>query len=180
MRVIAGNYKGRNIDCPKGNRIRPTSDMVRTAVFNILNTRVDIEEANVLDVFCGTGAYGIEALSRGGKFVGFIDNHRESLDTTRHNIGKMHQEKNYKIYGYDAEKLPKADIQYNVILIDPPYKSGFVPKTLAALKAGDWIAPDALIVAEEGELEEIKLPEGFEFKSERRYGNTKVYLIAML
>jgi 16S rRNA (guanine966-N2)-methyltransferase len=180
MRVIAGNYKGRNIDCPKGDRIRPTSDMVRTAVFNILSTRVDLESAKVLDVFCGTGAYGIEALSRGAEFVGFVDNHRESIEVTKHNINKMHQEKNYKIYGYDAEKLPKADVQYDVILIDPPYKSGFVPKTLLALKNGGWIADGALIIAEEGELEKIEFPAGFEIKLDRRYGNTKVYLLSNL
>ena len=177
MRVISGKYKGRTIECPKGNRIRPTSDMVRSAVYNILNNFVDWENANLLDVFCGTGAFGIEALSRGAKFVGFIDNHRESVEFTKKNLQRIHTENNTYVYSYDATQLPKADRAYDVIFIDPPYNSGLIGKVLNGLKNGGWINAGARIILEESDKENVGAMPGFKVVNDRRYGNTKLYIL---
>ncbi len=173
MRVIAGKYKGRKIECPSGDKIRPSSDMLRGAVFNILQFAVDWENANVLDVCCGTGAFGIEALSRGAKFAGFIDSAREALDVTKHNLMKLNEDK-FETMLHAVENLPAARKQYDVIYIDPPYLVGLVPKALKSLKEKNWIAPKAIILAEVSERDKLVLPDGFKIKDERRYGNSKL------
>ncbi len=151
--------------------------MVRSAAYNILQNRIYWEDTNVLDVFCGTGSYGIEAISRGAKFAGFIDNHHESVEATRMNIEKMHPEKNYSIFAYDVQQLPKADREYDIIFMDPPYRTGIAPKVIASLKAGGWVAKDALVFVEDAEREKLDVPEGFEVESERRYGNTQLWIL---
>jgi len=179
MRIIAGKYKGRKIECPPGDKIRPSSDMLRGAVFNILQFNVDWENANVLDVCCGTGAFGIEALSRGAKFVGFMDSSRESLDVTKHNLTKLNEDK-FELMLNAVEALPLARKQYDVIYVDPPYLTGLVPKALKSLREKNWIAPNAIILAEASERDKIAAPEGFEIKNERRYGNSKLLKIELL
>ena len=180
MRIIAGKHKGRRIDCPPGDAIRPTSDMLRGAVFNILNFNVDWENSNVLDLCCGTGAFGIEALSRGAKFVTFIDSGREALETTRHNLEKIKEDGKHEILSCSAENLPAAKRQYAVSYIDPPYSSGVVPKALKALKEKNWIADGAHILAEIAEREKFTAPEGFELKDARRYGNSKLLILKLI
>ena len=181
MRIIAGKYKGRKVECPPGDKIRPSSDMLRGAVFNILQFAVDWPNANVLDACCGTGAFGIEALSRGAKHVGFLDSSRESLEVTRHNLEKMGIEKTqYDLFLQPVENLSSARAQYDVIYIDPPYHSGIVPKALKALKEKNWIAPGAIILAETSERDKTATPEGFVITEERRYGNSKLLKISLM
>lgn len=180
MRVIAGQYKGRKIDCPEGKAIRPSSDMLRGAVFNILQFNVDWENAKVLDVCCGTGAFGIEALSRGAKFACFIDSSRESIEVTKHNLNKFNiPYENYELSHQSVENLGNARQAYDVIYVDPPYLQGLVPKALKNLKDKNWIAPGAMILAEASERDKIILPDGFVLKDERRYGNSKLLKIEM-
>lgn len=179
MRIIAGKHKGRRIDCPEGNAIRPTSDMLRGAVFNILNFAVDWENANILDGCCGTGAFGIEALSRGAKFVTFVDSNRDSIEVTKHNLSKLNEDGHYEFMSHAIENLPEARRQYNVLYIDPPYSSGLVPKALKVLRNKNWIAKDAIIMAEIAERDKLAAPEGYVIKSERRYGNSKLIILSL-
>ncbi len=181
MRIIAGKYKGRRIICPEGKTVRPTSDMVRSATFNILNNIVDWENANALDVCCGTGAFGIEALSRGVKFAAFIDSSREAIEATRHNLAKVNEDPaHYEIYSNAVENLPAARRQFDVIYIDPPYSAGLVPKALKSLREKGWLAEKPIIIVETGEREKIIFPPEFEVRDERRYGNTKLLRIKLV
>lgn len=174
MRVIAGKHKGRRIDCLEGKAIRPTSDMMRGAVFNMLNFNVDWEATNVLDICCGTGAFGIEALSRGAAFVGFVDSSRESIEMTRHNLSKLGDDDKVSVMQHSIENLPIAKKKYHVIYIDPPYFAGLVPKALRNLRDKGWVADNAIILAEMAERDKITAMDGYEITNERRYGNSKL------
>lgn len=180
MRVIAGKHKGRRIECLEGKTIRPTSDMLRGAVFNKLQFNVDWESTNVADICCGTGAFGIEALSRGAQYVTFVDSNRESLDMTRKNLSKLGEEGHYELLGSAVENLPVSRKQHGVLYIDPPYFAGIVPKALKSLKEKNWIAPEAVIMCEMSERDKFAAPEGFEIVEERRYGNTKLVIVKLV
>lgn len=176
MRVIAGKHRGRIIESPEGKRVRPTSEMVRGAVFNILQNIIDWENTSVLDVCCGTGAVGIEALSRGAKFAGFIDSHRESLKFAEKNIAALKETPNTVIFAATLEKLIKADRRYDLIFIDPPYNEGLVDVAIPALIKHGWLADNATLVIEMSERETPKTLEILDISKERSYGKTKVII----
>jgi 16S rRNA (guanine966-N2)-methyltransferase len=174
MRIIAGKHRGRKLESPEGNRVRPTSDMVRGAVFNIMQNITDWENTNVLDVCCGTGAFGIEALSRGAKFAGFIDSHRESLKFTESNLKNLGETSNAAVFAATLEKLPRANMEYDLIFIDPPYNSGLCDVALAELARHGWVNINATLVLEMSERETPKLLHTLDVQKERLYGKTKV------
>lgn len=189
MRIIAGKHKGRRIELDKDARkkgdqpIRPTSEFAREAVFNILaHSKRGLNGhgfagQTVLDVCCGTGAFGLEALSRGAASVTFIDQARESIATARHNATRMQEEDHVEFFVADAARLPRARKTYSLVFIDPPYFSKVIEPALAGLKAGGWLAPEALIVAEHDAKETVTMPESFEVIDERRYGRAIIKLI---
>ena len=189
MRIISGKHKGRKIELLKeaGSDIRPTSEFAREAIFNILNHGKfsdddDADSGNiagkeVLDAFCGTGAFGLEALSRGAKSVTFIDQNRASIATTRHNAEKMHESENVVFIQADACKLGKARKQYNLIFLDPPYFKNLIIPALNSLYSGGWIAPNALIVTEHDSKEHIDFPHNFEVVDSRKYGRAMVEML---
>ena len=180
MRVITGKYRGRRVDAVKGDRVRPTSDKVRTAIFNILNNMVEWEEVNFLDICCGTGAVGIEALSRGAKKVCFIDNHPESVECTRHNLEKIGEGKN-PLLRASIDALPIAREIYNVVFIDPPYRDTLIPAGLKSLIEQKWIDTNSIVICEQSVNDkDTKIPADFEIFDERRYGNTKLCLIRLI
>jgi 16S rRNA (guanine966-N2)-methyltransferase len=174
MRIIAGKHRGRKIVSPEGKRVRPTSDMVRGSIYNMLSNIVDLEGVAVLDVCCGTGAFGLEALSRGAEFAGFIDSHRESLKFAELNIAAMKEKESTSVFAATVEKLPRADRQYNIIFVDPPYKSGLIDVAVPALIKHGWVHPKALLILEMGEREDIKCYDLIDVFRERLYGTTKV------
>ena len=176
MRIIAGKHRGRKIESPEGKRVRPTSDMVRGAVFNMLQNIVDWENLNVLDVCCGTGAFALEALSRGAKFAGLIDSHRESLKFAEGNIAAMKETANTSIFAATVEKLPRADREYDLIFIDPPYNLGLVDIAVYSLVKHGWVSKNAILVLELSEKEKIKCIDILDVYKERMYGKTKVLL----
>ena len=174
MRIIAGKHRGRKIESPEGKRVRPTSDMVRGSIFNMLSNLVDLEGLSVLDVCCGTGAFGLEALSRGAEFAGFIDSHRESLKFAEHNIEQMKEKANSAVIAATVEKLPRANREYNIIFIDPPYKSGLIDIALPNLIKHGWVHPKALLILEMAEEEITTSAHLLEIHRERQYARTKV------
>ena len=176
MRIIAGKYKGRKIEMPKTKDVRPTADMVRGAVFNILNNLIDWEETTIMDLCCGTGSFGIEALSRGAKFVCFIDNNLDSIELTRRNLAKLEAD-NCEVIKAAAENLPIARRKYDIIYIDPPYFSGLVVKALKNVKAKEYLNKDSIIIAEMSRKEKFAAPDGFIIKDERDYGNKKIIIL---
>jgi len=179
MRIVAGKHKGRTLAAPKGHDTRPTSDRTRGAVFNILEHGIEglsLRDTHVLDVFAGTGALGLEALSRGAAHATFIEQGREALKCLSGNIQALKVEGQTKTLKTDATRPATTEQPCNLVFLDPPYGKELVTKALMALKAKGWIAAGATIVAEVGSKEDIALPEGFVVLDERTYGAAKIVI----
>jgi 16S rRNA (guanine966-N2)-methyltransferase len=177
MRVVGGRLKGRNIAAPASRDIRPTADRLRESVFNILVHAYDnpIQEARVLDLFAGTGALGIEAISRGAAFALFVDNGAEARALLRNNVEALALGGVSKVYRRDATDLgPAHPMQpFSLAFLDPPYGKGLAEKSLASLRDGGWLVPGALVVVEEAKAAGFAAPEGFEELERRAYDDTE-------
>ena len=162
MRIVAGQWRGRTLTAPTGSVTRPTADRVRQALFDMLlhapwGGRTCVEGAIVLDVFAGTGAMGLEALSRGAARAVFVERDRAALAALRANIAACRAEDRCSVLAMDAERVPSGEAA-SLVFLDPPYGQGLVPLALARLHATGRIAPGALIVAETGRDEEALAP----------------------
>jgi 16S rRNA (guanine966-N2)-methyltransferase len=160
MRIVAGKFKGRPIEGPASLETRPTSDRVRESLFNILAHGIDdfdIEGARVLDLFAGTGALGLEALSRGAKFCQFVEESAEARGLIRKNADSLGAIGLCKIWRRDATDLGPSAPQtpFQLAFVDPPYGKGLGEKTLASLVAGEWLVPNAIVVLEESVKAEV-------------------------
>lgn len=177
MRVVGGRLRGRNIVAPASRDIRPTADRLRESVFNILMHAYGnpIEGARVLDLFAGTGALGIEAVSRGAKFTLFVDNGAESRALLRNNVEALGLGGVTKVYRRDAANLgPAYPVEpFALVFLDPPYGKGLAEKALASLRDGGWLLPDALLVVEESKAASFAAPDGFEELERRAYDDTE-------
>jgi 16S rRNA (guanine966-N2)-methyltransferase len=177
MRVVGGRLKGRNIAAPSSRDIRPTADRLRESVFNILVHAYDnpIDGARVLDLFAGTGALGIEAVSRGAAFTLFVDNGAEARALLRNNVESLALGGVTKVYRRDATDLgPAHPMQpFSLAFLDPPYGKGLAEKALASLRAGGWLVPGALVVVEEAKAAGFASPDGFEELERRAYDDTE-------
>jgi 16S rRNA (guanine966-N2)-methyltransferase len=154
MRIVAGQWRSRTLSAPPGSHTRPTADRVRQALFDMLlhapwGGRDTIEGASVLDVFAGTGALGLEALSRGAAHATFIENDSTALTALRSNIVALRAEPHCTVLPIDALDAPHGQ-QCSLVFLDPPYGNDLVTRALARLRATGWIAPSALIIAETG------------------------------
>ena len=181
MRIIGGKYRGHALTAPKGKTLRPTSDRAREAIFNILDHSVEgagPDGAAVLDVFAGTGALGLEALSRGADRAAFIDSGRAALDCARKNARALGCEDAAVFLGLDAARLPPpppdSGAPATLAFLDPPYGSGLAEAALHCLAAKGWIAPGTVLVVEIGARDSLDLPEGFQVTDERNYGAARV------
>jgi 16S rRNA (guanine966-N2)-methyltransferase len=174
LRVISGELGGRRLNAAKGSHTRPTADRVREALFSILADNV--VGANVLDLFAGTGALSIEALSRGAAFALVIDNHTEPLSVIKQNIHMCQLETRCRIIKWDIRKnlaCLKSDLRFDLVFIDPPYNSGVIPIVLNHLLSTQSLSPNARIVVEHGSQE--SLPEAIHTLmqyDQRKYGQT--------
>src|SRR5499433_258374 len=148
MRVVGGRLRGRNLASPSSRDIRPTADRLRESVFNILTHAYGdpISGARVLDLFAGTGALGIEAISRGAVFALFVDNGAEARALLRNNVEALALGGVTKVFRRDATNLgPAHPIEpFSIAFLDPPYGKGLAEKALASLRAGGWLTPGAL------------------------------------
>jgi 16S rRNA (guanine966-N2)-methyltransferase len=177
MRVVGGRLKGRNLASPASREIRPTADRLRESLFNILIHAYDdpIADARVLDLFAGTGALGIEAISRGAKFALFVDNGAEARALLRNNVEALALGGVTKVYRRDATNLGEAHPMepFSLVFLDPPYRMNLAEKALASLRDGGWLTPDALVVVEEAKAAEFVAPDGFEELERRVYDDTE-------
>jgi 16S rRNA (guanine966-N2)-methyltransferase len=153
-RIIAGQWRGKSLIAPAGLLTRPTNARARQAVFDILLHAPwagpgFIQSARVLDVFAGTGAYGLEALSRGANFASFIENSRDALHALRTNIAACKAETSSKVIAADALHPPLGSA-HDLIFLDPPYAQNLVPQAIAALTSANYVAAGAVFVAELG------------------------------
>ncbi|HRQ60653.1 MAG TPA: 16S rRNA (guanine(966)-N(2))-methyltransferase RsmD [Alphaproteobacteria bacterium] len=182
MRIIAGTYGGRRLEAPKGSDIRPTSDKLRGSIFNALSSRFDIEGAVAMDIFCGSGALGLEAISRGAGECLFVDLAKTSLDLAKRNAQGLGCTNACSFLLKDAAKLPPRDAAQsasNLFFCDPPYNKNFVPPAVESLLSGGWLAPGAFGVLETEKQSALEMPNAFETLSEKIYGDTKILLVQL-
>jgi 16S rRNA (guanine966-N2)-methyltransferase len=177
MRVVGGRLKGRNLASPASRDIRPTADRLRESLFNILVHAYDdpIQGARVLDLFAGTGALGIEAVSRGAAFALFVDNGAEARALLRNNVESLGLGGVTKVYRRDASDLGPAHPMepFSLVFLDPPYRMKLAEKALSSLRDGGWLTPGALLVVEEAKDAAFAAPEGYEELERRAYDDTE-------
>ena len=180
MRIVAGKHRGRPLAAPPGPDIRPTSDRAREGVFNILEhgrIAIDLNDAHVLDAFAGTGALGLEALSRGARHVTFIENARGARRALTENIAACDEEDQATVVQADATNPPPASRPVDLAFLDPPYKTGLVAPALIALDRRGWFHDDTLIVAEMSSGEDFASPEFLEEIDRRKYGAAQMLFL---
>ncbi len=189
MRIVGGSLKGRALKAPprnaqEGRDLRPTADRIRESLFNVLlhgQQPVDLEGATVIDVFSGTGALGLEAMSRGCGHGVFIDNDPRALALVRKNAGGLGLGRSVTLLKLDAASLPPpprtAKTPAALAFLDPPYGSGLVVPALLGLKARGWTAEGAVCVAEVAAKEEFDVPKGFEIVDKRTYGRARLVFL---
>ena len=184
MRVVGGRLKGRNLVSPSSREIRPTADRLRESVINILVHAYSnpIQGARVLDLFAGTGALGIEAISRGAAFALFVDNGAEARALLRNNVEALGLGGVTKVFRRDATNLgPAHPLEpFALVFLDPPYAKGLAEKALASLRDGGWLTPAALLVVEEAKAAAFAAPDGFEELERRMYDDTEFVLLRQL
>ncbi|NQV84307.1 MAG: 16S rRNA (guanine(966)-N(2))-methyltransferase RsmD [Rhodospirillales bacterium] len=184
MRIVGGRHKGRTLTAPDGKGLRPTADRVREAVFNILAHGIDgfiLDGVTVVDVFCGTGALGLEAMSRGAGHGVFIDNNAGALACVRKNAGPLGLGREVTMLKLDATRLappPRAaQTPAALVFLDPPYDQDLAVPALLGLKDKGWLAEEALAVVEVAAKEAFEPPRGFELLVERTYGAARVLFL---
>ena len=181
MRIVAGRHRGRAIKALPGPALRPTSDRARQAVFNILahgTPGFAFAGISVADVFAGTGALGLEALSRGAAHATFVDNDSAALKCAKENAARLGEWRNILTLRLDATQIPPPPLAAlapcSLAFLDPPYGEGLLVPALRGLAARGWLAPLAIAVAEMGAKEKLEVPRGYALLQERTYGAAKV------
>ena len=181
MRIVGGEYRGRPLATPRTSSIRPTTDRTREAVFNVLAHRFGdrLDGARVLDLFAGTGALGLEALSRGAAYCVFIEEAAEGRGLIRSNVETFGLTGRTKIFRRDATSLGEAGTvaPFGLVFADPPYGKGLGEKALRSARGGGWLAPGALCVVEEAATAAFDPGPGFEVIDERGYGETIIRFV---
>jgi|SRR5579871_3324380 len=188
MRITGGKLGGRSLVPPSDDRVRPTSDKVRQAIFNVLEHNrfgrdFAIEGLRAVDLFAGTGALGIEALSRGAAFALFVEESAESRALIRRNIEALHLSGQTKIFRRDATALgpmsPGAGGPFGLTFLDPPYRLGLAERALQSLIEGAWLSERSIAVVETAKDEVLRLPARFALLDERVYGDTRVTIAGL-
>ncbi len=199
MRIVGGRLRGRRLEAPGGTTLRPTADRTREALFNILcQGKLDwrpeagsgaeapggnpLAGARVLDAFAGTGALGLEALSRGAGFVTFMENQAAALNACRRNIDALDEAARSgaaqtELLRGDVLRPPPATVPCELVLMDPPYNQDLAPPALAALQRAGWLAPGALATVELMATEPFTPPAGFQTLDERKYGKARLVFL---
>jgi 16S rRNA (guanine966-N2)-methyltransferase len=187
VRITAGRLGGRSIVSPDDAGVRPTSDKVRQAIFNVLVHRdfdagFTLDGARVIDLFAGTGALGVEALSRGASYALFVDDSAESRALIRTNVEALALTGVTKIWRRDATSLGPmaagAGGPFTLAFLDPPYHNDLVPRALESLHKGTWLTASAIVVVETAKDERLIPPEGYALLDDRSYGDTRVAILS--
>ncbi len=172
LKIIGGRLGGRRLQSPRGVQTRPSSARLREALFAILQAKGLVEEARVLDVCAGSGALGLEALSRGASFCTFVEQDKNALLALRANVRQLGQEEQALVLARDFRQL--ASGVFDLILADPPYEQGLSQELLAWVLQAGVLAPGAVLVLEHFFQEEVPVPEGLTLADQRRYGQSKL------
>ena len=184
LKIIGGRHRGRSLETPEGSAVRPTAARAREALFNIVahaRWRKDgaspLIAARVLDAFAGSGALGLEALSRGAAHATFLDNDAASITLIGENVRKLGETAAAKVVRADVTRPPLAREPCDLVFLDPPYRSGLAAPALAALATAGWFATDAIATVELAKSEDLGDARLFELIDERRYGAAKIVII---
>jgi 16S rRNA (guanine966-N2)-methyltransferase len=181
MRIVGGRLRGRALVAPKSAAIRPTADRLRESLFNILAHAYDdpVDGARVLDLFAGTGALGLEAVSRGAAFSLFVDDGAEARALIRANVAALGLGGVTRVFRRDATQLgPAHPVEpFGLVFADPPYGHGLGEKALATARDGGWLTQDALVVVEEAVDAQFAAPERFEELERRAYDDTELIFV---
>jgi len=187
IKIVGGKHRGRAIEAPEGQTTRPTSSRAREALLNILvhatwhgDGTSPLIDARVLDAFAGSGALGLEALSRGAAHVTFLDNDATAIKRIGENVAKLGETGAAKVVRADATRPPPASRACDLAFLDPPYRSGLAPAALTALAGAGWLAPGTIATVELANTEDMAPPTGFEAIDERRYGAAKIVILRRL
>ena len=184
VRITAGTFKNKALAVPAGDSVRPTSDRARQALFNRLehsfsNIGFKLRGARVVDLFAGTGALGLEALSRGASHVTFVERSPASLAVLKRNIATLGVDDKVTVLTMDATALPAASQPYDLALLDPPYDQGLAEPALNALASKEWLTGTAVVAVETASAETLTAPDGLTIEDVRSYGRGAItYLIA--
>ena len=180
-RIIAGRFRGRRLNVPAGQSVRPTTNRMRERVFSILmhGEYPDMHGARVADLFAGTGALGLEALSRGAEHVTFVEKSASSITCLKSNIAALKATNETNVLQVTARSLPNVGTPYDYIFMDPPYQQGLVRPTLDRLLEAGWIAPDTAIICELSSGEEPDLPPSIKVVNERSQGAQRVLFLSL-
>lgn len=178
-RIVAGRHRGRRLEVPKGRDVRPTTDRMRERVFSMLmHPRYpDMAGARVADIFAGTGALGLEALSRGAEHVTFVEQARPSLQCIKTNIASLGAEGETRVLPVNAKNLPAAKAPCEFVFLDPPYRMGLLAPTLASLIGGGWLADGSAVIAELASDEACQFPEELTLVDERIQGQQRMVFL---
>jgi 16S rRNA (guanine966-N2)-methyltransferase len=184
MRIVGGRLSGRTLASPRSHAIRPTADRLRESLFNILVHAYGdpVTGARVLDLYAGTGALGLEALSRGAAFALLVDDAAEARALLRENVASLGLGGVSRIFRRDATRLgPAHPLEpFSLVFLDPPYGKGLAEKALVSARDGGWLLPGALIVVEEATGAAFRAPAGFEELERRRYDDTEVVFLRLV
>ena len=183
MRIVAGKFRGKQLSSPEDDSIRPTADRVRESVFNILASRLgpSFDDLRVLDLFAGTGALGLEALSRGAAHVIFVDTGAEARGLIRDHIEAFGAGGVTKLLRRDATALGDAGTMgpVDLVFLDPPYGKGLGEQALVSLHSGGWLQPETILVLEESSDVTVNLPTCFALDDRREYGAAAVHFLKL-
>src|SRR3954451_22299678 len=178
MRIVGGRFRGRALQAPRSDAVRPTSGRLRETIFNILAHSYGdpVPGARVLDLFAGTGAMGFEALSRGASFALFVDDGAEARGLIRGTIEALGVGGETRLFRRDATRMGRVEpnAPFSLVFCDPPYGKGLAERALAACAEGGWLVPGALVVVEEAQGAKVALPACFAALERRDYGETKL------
>jgi len=182
LRIIAGKHRGRKLTPLSGGNVRPTAGRAREAIFNILAhaafaPRPVYEDAIVLDAFAGSGALGLEALSRGARFVSFMERDRAARGVLTANITALAAARQTAVLTADALRPPRASAPASLVFLDPPYAEDWTSPALNALAAAQWLLPEAVVVVELAAKREFVPPANFVALDARRYGAAKIVFL---
>lgn len=180
MRIVGGEFRGRPLETPRTDAIRPTTDRTREALFNVLVHAHGerLQGARVLDLFAGTGAFGLEALSRGASHCVFIEESAEGRGLIRTNVENLGLQGRTKIFRRDATKLGEVGtmMPFDILFADPPYGNGLAERAVESAIAGGWLKPGAMVIVEEAASSPFRVPAGLSLLDRRDYGGTTVTL----
>lgn len=179
-RIIAGEFRGRRLEVPTGRDVRPTTDRMRERLFSMLahHRYPDLDDARVADLYAGTGALGLEALSRGASHVTFVEQARPSLAALRSNIATLKAEHATKVITGSAIRLPRADTPFDFIFMDPPYRQELISPTLKSLDQQGWLRSGSILICELATDETFETPNGYELLDDRKQGQQRILIMS--